>query len=80
MTFLSWHGLCNGLGVSNELRSRNCHQLRGKIMITKTIENGLTLLGALIVLFGFMSALNTAFADGVDDIDATLKIEVSTTP
>ncbi len=48
-------------------------------MITKTIETGLALLGALIVFVGFASALNTALADGVDDIDPTLKIEVSAT-
>ena len=48
-------------------------------MITKTIETGLALLGALIVFVGFASALNTAFAAGADDIDATLKTEVSAT-
>ncbi len=48
-------------------------------MITKTIEYGLALLGALIVFVGFASALNTAFAAGVDDSHTTLKTEVSAT-
>ncbi len=48
-------------------------------MITKAIENGLAVLGALIVFVGFASALNTAFAAGANDIDENLKTEISIT-
>lgn len=48
-------------------------------MNTKRFEDGLVLLGALIMLLGFSSALNTAFADEAGALDAPLISEVSTT-
>lgn len=46
-------------------------------MKTGKIENGLALLGALIVLFGVTFAANTALANQADA--PTLKIEAPTT-
>lgn len=42
------------------------------------IENGLALLGVLIVLFAVTSAANTALADEAGTRNATLKIEAPT--
>lgn len=47
-------------------------------MKTGKFENGLALLGALIVLFGVTFAANTALADEAISLNPTLKIEVST--
>jgi len=47
-------------------------------MNTRKIENGLALLGVLIVLFGVSSAANTAFASETDAFSTSLKIAVST--
>ena len=41
------------------------------------VENGLALLGVLIVLFGVTSAANTALADEAGTLNSTLKIEAS---
>lgn len=46
-------------------------------MNSRKIENGLALLGALIILFGVSVAANTALADDAV-ADSTLKIEVAT--
>ena len=43
------------------------------------IENGLALLGVLIVLFAVTSAANTALADDAGLFEGNLKIESSTT-
>jgi len=48
-------------------------------MNSRKVENGLALLGVLIVLFGVSSAANTAFASEADALDTSLKITVSTT-
>ncbi len=48
-------------------------------MNSRKLENGLALLGALIVLLGVGSAANTALASEADAVSASLKIEVSTT-
>jgi hypothetical protein len=48
-------------------------------MKTGKIENGLALLGVLIVLFAVSSAANTALADDVNTFEGNLKIETSTT-
>lgn len=48
-------------------------------MKTGRIENGLALLGALIVLVGVSFAANTALADEVGSANPTLKIEAPTT-
>lgn len=42
------------------------------------VENGLALLGVLIVLVGVSSAANTALADEAGSLNATLKIEAPT--
>ncbi len=41
-------------------------------------ENGLALVGVLIVLFAVTSAANTALADEVELLEDNLKVEVST--
>lgn len=41
-------------------------------------ENGLALIGVLIVLFAVTSAANTALADNVELLESNLKTEVST--
>lgn len=43
------------------------------------IENGLAILGLLIVLFGVTSAANTALADDANLVEGNLKIESATT-
>jgi hypothetical protein len=48
-------------------------------MNSRKFENGLALLGVLIVLFGVSSAANTAFASEADVLGSSLKITVSTT-
>jgi len=48
-------------------------------MYTTKAQNRLALLFAVIVLVGFSSALNTAFAAEAVETDSTLKIETSTT-
>lgn len=48
-------------------------------MYTKIIEKGLIMLGALIVLIGVSSAINTALADEACERNSTLIIEASTT-
>jgi len=48
-------------------------------MNTRKFENGLALIGVLIVLFGVSSAANTAFASEADSLSPYLKISVSTT-
>jgi len=48
-------------------------------MYTKIIEKGLVMLGALIVLIGVSSAINTALADAASEPTSTLKIEASAT-
>ena len=47
-------------------------------MYTTKAQNRLVLLFAVIVLVGFSSALNTAFAAQAGEPDSTLKIETST--
>ena len=41
-------------------------------------ENGLALVGVLIVLFAVTTAVNTALADDVELLESNLKVEVST--
>ena len=41
-------------------------------------ENGLALVGILIVLFAVTSAVNTALADEVECLEGNLKVEVPT--
>ena len=48
-------------------------------MRTGKIENGLALLGVLIVLFAVTAAANTALADDANLFEDNLKIESSTT-
>jgi hypothetical protein len=48
-------------------------------MNTRKFENGLALLGVLIILFGVSSAANTAFASEVGALNPSLNIAVSTT-
>ena len=48
-------------------------------MKLRKLENGLAVLGALIVIFGVTAAANTALADEAGAFDTTLKIEASTT-
>ncbi len=48
-------------------------------MKTGKIENGLALLGVLIVLFAVSSAANTALADDANTFEGNLKIETTTT-
>jgi hypothetical protein len=48
-------------------------------MKTGKIENGLAILGVLIVLFAVTSAANTALADDANIFQGNLKIESSTT-
>ena len=48
-------------------------------MNSRKFENGLALLGVLIVLFGVSSAANTAFASEADAMSSDLKITVSPT-
>ena len=48
-------------------------------MRTGKFENGLALLGVLIVLFAVTSAANTALADDAEFVEGNLKIEVTTT-
>ena len=48
-------------------------------MRTGRIENGLAILGALIIVFAVSSAANEALADEARTLDGTLKIESSTT-
>jgi hypothetical protein len=48
------------------------------IMRTGRFENGLAILGALIIVFAVSSAANQALADEARVIDGTLKIESST--
>jgi hypothetical protein len=48
-------------------------------MNSRKVENGLALLGVLIVLFGVSSAANTAFASEADAVGTSLKIAVSPT-
>ena len=47
-------------------------------MRTGKFENGLALLGVLIVLFAVTSAANTALADDAKFAEGNLKIEVTT--
>jgi hypothetical protein len=47
-------------------------------MKTGKIENGLALLGALIVLVGVTFAANMALADEAISLNPTLKIEATT--
>lgn len=48
-------------------------------MKTGKIENGLAILGVLIVLFAVTAAANTALADDTNLFEGNLKIESSTT-
>jgi hypothetical protein len=48
-------------------------------MTARRIENGLALLGVLIILFGVSFAANTAFASEADALGTSLKTAVSTT-
>lgn len=52
---------------------------KGIMMKPGKIENGLALLGVLIVLFGVTFAANTALADEADSITPALNFEVPTT-
>jgi hypothetical protein len=47
-------------------------------MTSRKFENGLALLGLLIILFGVSFAANTAFASEADAPGTSLKIAVST--
>jgi len=51
----------------------------GTTMKTGKFENGLALLGALIVLLGVSFAANTALADEAGTSNPTLKIEAPAT-
>lgn len=48
-------------------------------MNSRKIENGLAVLGALIILLGVSAAANLALADEAVTADSSLKIEVPTT-
>ena len=48
-------------------------------MNTRKFENGLALLGVLIVMFGVGAAANTALANEAEALNSSLKISVSTT-
>jgi hypothetical protein len=48
-------------------------------MRTRKIENGLALLGALIVLLGVTFAASSALADEAINLNPTLNIEAPTT-
>jgi hypothetical protein len=48
-------------------------------MKTGKFENGLALLGALIVLIGVTFAANTALADAAIGLNPTLNVEATTT-
>jgi hypothetical protein len=48
-------------------------------MRTGKFENGLAILGVLIVLFAVTSAANTALADDSNNFEGNLKIESLTT-
>jgi len=48
-------------------------------MYTTKTQNRLALLFALIIIVGFSSALNTAFAADTGELNSPLKIETSTT-
>ena len=48
-------------------------------MNSRKVENGLALLGVLIVLLGVSFAANTALASETDAYRSSLKIEVSPT-
>jgi hypothetical protein len=52
---------------------------KGKIMNPRKFENGLALLGVLIVMFGVGAAANTALASEAEALNSSLKISVSTT-
>jgi hypothetical protein len=56
------------------------HQFKGnKTMYSKKIENGLALIGALIVLFAVGAAASTALADEAGHSDVTLSSVAATT-
>ena len=52
---------------------------KGMNMRTGRFENGLAILGVLIIVFAVGSAANQALAEEAHSLDGTLKIESSTT-
>jgi hypothetical protein len=76
--FHSWHGLCNKYCKNDQHVAWATLANEGIMMKTGKVENGLALLGVLIVLLGVTSAANMALADEADTLDSTLKIEAPT--
>ena len=83
MYFSGWHGLCISTKQEHNEQNRvawgDARKLKGLIMRTGKIENGLAILGVLIVLFAVTSAANTALADDSNNFEGNLKIESLTT-
>jgi len=72
LEFQSWHGLCiiefetNTQAATQGLTSRHN---KDSIMTSKFIENGLTLLAALVILIGVSAAASSAFAGDVGTVE-----------
>lgn len=65
MILKGWHGLCNKEIETNTnavMQKQSSQQLKDWIMKSKYFENGLALLGALVILVGVSAAASSALA------------------
>jgi hypothetical protein len=75
----TWHESCNkSLSLTQQVAWATLAN-EGITMRTRKIENGLALLGALIVLLGVTFAASSALADEAINLNPTLNIEAPTT-
>lgn len=76
--FSSWHGLCTRyIGIKYYTSFGRRSLTRIVVMKSGKFENGLALVGILIVLFAVTTAANTALADEFKPLEGSLKTEVS---
>lgn len=60
--FQSWHGLCNKQSEDLHSRLGDNDMIKGMTMKSGKFENGLALIGVLVVLFAVTSAANSALS------------------
>ncbi len=72
LVFQSWHGLCIKDIASNTqatTQGQSSRQNKDSIMKSKTFENILALLGALVILIGVSAAASSALAGDVGTVE-----------
>jgi hypothetical protein len=72
LIFQSWHDLCNKEVETNILaatQGQSSPLVKDSIMKSKYLENGLALLGALVILIGVSAAASSALAVDVGTVE-----------